>query len=151
MQEIDTVLREFMDRKALFTSIDIANEVKRRGTWIPNRDVALYMRQAVPLASGGDYLMTLTTCLLKDGRSVPAYVYHPVGTFATEYREIPQSAMSPQEFAALHPSAPNPPQPTVGASTLPQPAPPAPSSTPEVETKATGMFRNFRWPGRSNG
>ena len=29
MQEIDTVLREFMDRKALFTSIDIANEVKR--------------------------------------------------------------------------------------------------------------------------
>src|SRR4051794_4027350 len=101
MQEIDTVLREFMDRKALFTSIDIANEVKRRGTWIPNRDVALYMRQYAPLASGGDYLMTLTTCFLKDGRSVPAYVYHPVGTFATEYREIAQSAMSPQEFAAL--------------------------------------------------
>jgi len=117
MQEIDTVLREFMDRKALFTSIDIANEVKRRGTWIPNRDVALYMRQHAPLASGGDYLMTLTTCFLKDGRSVPAYVYHPVGTFATEYREIAQSAMSPQEFAALHPSAPNPLQPTVGTST----------------------------------
>jgi len=105
MQEIDTVLREFMDRKALFTSIDIANEVKRRGTWIPNRDVALYMRQHAPLASGGDYLMTLTTCFLKDGRSVPAYVYHPVGTFATEYREIAQSAMSPREFVALHPSA----------------------------------------------
>lgn len=30
MQEIDTVLREFTGRKALFTSIDIANEVKRR-------------------------------------------------------------------------------------------------------------------------
>jgi hypothetical protein len=103
MQEIDTVLREFMDRKALFTSIDIANEVKRRGTWIPNRDVALYMRQHAPLASGGDYLMTLTTCFLKDGRSVPAYVYHPVGTFATEYREIAQSAMSPREFVALQP------------------------------------------------
>jgi hypothetical protein len=117
MREIDTVLREFMDRKALFTSIDIANEVKRRGTWIPNRDVALYMRQHAPLASGGDYLMTLTTCFLKDGRSVPAYVYHPVGTFATEYREIAQSAMSPREFVALHPSAPIPLQPTVGTST----------------------------------
>jgi hypothetical protein len=66
------------------------------GTWIPNRDVALYMRQHVLLASGGDYLMTLTTCFLKDGRSVLAYVFHPVGT------------------------------------------------------KATDMFRNFRWPGRSN-
>jgi hypothetical protein len=148
MQEIDTVLREFMDRKALFTSIDIANEVKRRGTWIPNRDVALYMRRHAPLASGGDYLMTLTTCFLKDGRSVQAYVYHPVGTFATEYREIAQSAMSPQEFAALHPSVPNPLQPTVGTSALPQPAPPA--SSPEVGTKAKDMFRNFRWPGRSN-
>ena len=146
MQEIDTVLREFMDRKALFTSIDIANEVKRRGTWVPNRDVALYMRQHGLLASGGDYLMTLTTCFLKDGRSVPTYVYHPVGTLATEYREIPQSAMSPQEFAALHPSAPIPIQPTVGASTLPQPAPPA----PEDGTKVTDMFRNFSWPVRSN-
>ena len=54
MQEIDTVLLEFIDRKALFTSIDIANEVKRRGTWVPNRDVALYMRQHALLASGGD-------------------------------------------------------------------------------------------------
>ena len=34
MREIDAVMEEFMDRKALFTSIDIANEVKRRGTWI---------------------------------------------------------------------------------------------------------------------
>jgi hypothetical protein len=90
MREIDTVLREFMDRKALFTSIDIANEVKRRGTWIPNRDVALYMRQHVPLASSGDYLMSLTTCFLKDGRSVPAYVYHPVGTFAGMSRSMLQ-------------------------------------------------------------
>jgi hypothetical protein len=150
MQEIDTVLREFTDRKALFTSIDVANEVKRRGTWIPNRDVALYMRQHVLLASGGDYLMTLTTCFLKGGRSVPAYVFHPVGTFATEYWEIAEAAMSPQEFAALHPLAPNPPQPTVGTSTLPQLAPPAASSAPEVGTKAMDMFRNFRWPGRSN-
>ena len=109
MQEIDTVLREFTGRKALFTSIDIANEVKRRGTWIPNRDVALHMRQHARLASGGDYLMTLTTCVLKDGRSAQAYVCHPAGTLVTEYREILQPAMSPQEFAVLHPSAPIPP------------------------------------------
>ena len=108
MQEIDIVLREFTGRKALFTSIDIANEVKRRGTWVPNRDVALYMRQHELLAPGGDYLMTLTTCLLKDGRSAPAYVCHPAGTLVTEYREILQPAMSPQEFAVLHPSAPVP-------------------------------------------
>ena len=104
MQEIDTVLREFTGRKALFTSIDIANEVKRRGTWVPNRDVALYMRQHELLAPGGDYLMTLTTVSLRDGRPVEAYVYHPVGSPVTAYGEILQSAMSPQEFAALHPA-----------------------------------------------
>jgi hypothetical protein len=111
MREIDAVMGEFMDRKALFTSIDIANEVKRRGTWVPNRDVALHMRQHARLASGGDYLMTLTTCVLKDGRSAPAYVCHPAGTLVTEYQEILQPAISPQEFAALHPSAPIPPPP----------------------------------------
>jgi hypothetical protein len=109
MQEVDAVMGEFMDRKALFTSIDIANEIKRRGTWIPNRDVALHMRQHARLAAGGDYIMTLTTCQLKDGRSAQAYVCHPAGTLVTEYREILPLAMSPQEFAALHPSAPIPP------------------------------------------
>ena len=104
MQEVDAVMGEFMDHKALFTSIDIANEVKRRGTWVPNRDVALYMRQHELLAPGGDYLMTLTMVSLRDGRPVEAYVYHPVGSPVTAYGEILQSAMSPQEFAALHPS-----------------------------------------------
>jgi hypothetical protein len=71
------------------------------------------MREYGPLAPGGDYLASLTTCFLKDGRSVEAYVFHPVGTFATDYREILEPAMSPQEFAALHPSAPMPKPPPV--------------------------------------
>ena len=150
MQEINTVMREFMDRNALFTSVDIANEVKRRGTWIRNRDVADYLRNHVLRVVGGDYIQTLIEVKLATGDKVPAYVYHPEGTDALEYRDIAQSAMTPDEFNALHPSR---------AIQLTQDSvQPAPVSVPQpdpqtaaqsgVAARVTGMFRNFKWPGR---
>lgn len=152
MQEINTVMREFMDRDALFTSVDIANEVKRRGTWVRNRDVAAYLRSHVLRVVGGDYIQTLIEVKLANGTEVPAYVYHPEGTNALEYRDIAQSAMTPDEFNALHPSQAiqlthdgDQPAPV----SIPQPDPQSPAS-PGVASRMTEMFRNFKWPGRGD-
>ncbi len=97
--KIQATVDEFVGRNEGFTSVDIANTIKRAGTWVANRDVARWLRNWVPTLGYG---VTRTTVELADGNQVQASVYLPSTMSVSDYTATSQTAMTPQEFEQLH-------------------------------------------------
>jgi hypothetical protein len=91
----------WMQRGKSFTSVDIANAIKQRGTFIKNRDVANFLRNtAVGMSlqySLDPYVTSVINVQLPNGSWVEASLYHPQGTAASDYKNIKQKALSPDE------------------------------------------------------
>jgi hypothetical protein len=119
-------VEEFLQQGKMFTSVDIANEIKLSGTWIRNRDVAGYLRgNAMSLARMlmMVYRQTLIPVTLDDGTVSETYLYHPIQTDASEYTTTNQRALDP--LTANHPRS---------ASIHIQAAPPVVSNPTPVDT-----------------
>ena len=97
--EIQAKVDEFVGRSEGFTSVDIANAIKRDGIWVANREVARWLRKWVPTLGYG---VTRTTVELADGNQVQAAVYLPSTMSVSDYTATSQTAMTPQEFEQLH-------------------------------------------------
>lgn len=92
------VLDELTDNKEIFTSVDVANEVKKAGTWIRNREVAAYLRKNFLYQYGDEYDNAPQTDI---GGGIRATVYHPIGDDYSYYIST-EGAMTPSEFNNLH-------------------------------------------------
>jgi DNA-binding CsgD family transcriptional regulator len=102
---IENVVSEFIQKGQLFTSIDIANEVKTRGEWIRNTEVAGFLRKnVISLArqQNLDYEMVQVSVSTSTG-SAQANVYFMSGDDPHSYTNTTQTAMTPAEFLQLHP------------------------------------------------
>lgn len=95
---IQKVLDDLTSRNEVFTSVHVANEVKKAGTWIRNRDVASYIRMYFPYQYGGEYDSTIG---VEIGNGIRATVYHPIGTDPVDKVGV-VSAMTPDEFDKMH-------------------------------------------------
>lgn len=103
---IRTVVVEALHRKMMFTSVDIANDIKLSGNWIRNHVVASYLRTNVLSICwdlGISYTTTLIPVTLENGDVTQAYLYHPFDTDASEYTDRHQRALDP--IAANHPKS----------------------------------------------
>jgi hypothetical protein len=109
------VIEEHVGALRSFTSIDIANETKRRGTWVANRDVAAILKGIAPWLGGNGYAASrIRVTRAEDGSPVAATLYHPAWVSPDAYDAVAQRPVTPDEFRALHPVAaalPPPPQP----------------------------------------
>ena len=118
----------------MFTSVDIANDIKLSGTWIRNHVVASYLRQNVQAVASGlmlVYEQTLIPVTLENGDTTEAYLYHPGGTDANDYTATDQRALDP--IAAGKPKAA-----TIHVQSIPDTltVDPAPSAPPTIDLSA---------------
>jgi hypothetical protein len=96
---IETKVNEFVTDDKGFTSVDICNAIKTDGTWIPNREVAKWLRSwSAPVGYG----ISKVTVFLQGGDTVQAAVYMPNTRSIADYTETSQGAMTPAEFETLH-------------------------------------------------
>lgn len=116
---VQKALEELTDNNEVFTSVHVANHVKRNGTWIRNRDVAAYLRRYFPFLYGGEYNVTYSVDI---GNGIHAAVYHPIGV-DPEGQVTLVNAMTPDEFAKLH-----------GANPVAASVPPPVSTSVDVDT-----------------
>jgi hypothetical protein len=162
MCNIDRVRKEverFVERDDLFTSVDIANAIKRGNQddtpeWIRNSEVAAYLRGnalQVALQSGKNYEMTPVPVTLASGAVTSANVYHPLGTDALDYSNTAEKAITPDEFAIIEASwtgAPATPKAIPPAAVLPPTVVPKDSGTQPVSpsTGKPDAYTQFRFP-----
>lgn len=78
---IKDVVDKFVAGEALFTSVDIANEVKKSGTWLSNSDVAFWLRNEFSAITLG-YTNTIIQVL---NGTVTARLYHPINGDISDY------------------------------------------------------------------
>lgn len=99
-----SVITAFTTKEMMFTSVEIANHLKRLGVWMRNRHVAEYLRDNLVDISaefGVDY-----TCRIivvdSGGRNMNATLYLPQFKDAGDYLARDLRAITPDEFEAMH-------------------------------------------------
>jgi len=106
MSNNDTIqakVEEFVNDEEAFTSVDIANAIKRDGTWIRNRVVAAWLRDKFfQIIIGGSYSQTMISV----GQGKQANLYHPYFFDKNNYTDKDQNALNPDDFNAIHPNTP---------------------------------------------
>lgn len=93
-------LKEWFAQGKMFTSVDIANAIKKEGNFIRNRNVASYLRDyclTIATAEGYNYTYTPIDVTLQDGSVSIAFLYHPYWADTGEYTDTNQKAYSPQD------------------------------------------------------
>ncbi len=92
--EVKDAVREFVQGRKLFTSVDVANEIKKAGIWKRNRDVARELRDL--FSSGDEVFDGYDRCNISvDSDSKTAALYLPCGADPEDYTERNQSALGP--------------------------------------------------------
>lgn len=103
-QVIQTKVDEYLTQSEVFTSVDIANAIKKDGTWIRNREVARWLRENFSehdLFAANNYEKDM----IDVGGGYQAFLYFPDYFDPNNYNGQNQKAMNPDDFQALHPSA----------------------------------------------
>lgn len=95
---IQAKVNDFVDREEGFTSVDIANAIKKDGAWIRNRVVAVWLRNNFDVE---DYERTMVDV----GSGRQAFLYHPDFYDSANYTGQDQKALNPDDFKELHPDA----------------------------------------------
>jgi hypothetical protein len=90
---IEAKVVEFMASGKMFTSVDIANSIKKDKVWIRNSEVAAYLRKNAIAMSAGQYDTVLTVV----ANNHKAHVYFPNGTDPDTYIDTDQVALTPQD------------------------------------------------------
>ena len=106
---IQEEVERFIENDELFTSVDIANAIKRGNATeapqkIRNREVASFLRsETLPIALqlGKNYEATPIPVQIASGAIVQATLYHPYGADVQEYDKTSQTAITPDEFDVL--------------------------------------------------
>jgi hypothetical protein len=157
-------IERFVENEELFTSVDVANAIKRGNDedmpeWIRNREVAGYLRSdalLVALQIGKNYEAT-TISVEVNGGFVPATLYYPLGADPLAYSTISEKAITPDEFKIIEASwkggAPASPQASTVAPSGLAASPSTDDSTASPKTDAnpkatTGdaQYTKFRFP-----
>ena len=92
----------WIEQGLMFTSVDIANSLKKRGTWIKNRDVASCLRKNVIALSEESrfataYTMSVIDVTLPNGSNTKATLYHMATDDPADYKKTDQKALSPND------------------------------------------------------
>lgn len=94
--EVHDVVKRFVGMGAKFTSVDVANEIKRSGVWRRNSDVAAELRRLFKAGECG--LGAYETSMISvSGSSKTATLYHLSGSDPDDYQDRDQRALGPSD------------------------------------------------------
>jgi hypothetical protein len=92
---IKAKVQEYIKKEEMFTSVDIANAIKREGVWVRVREVRDWLHaNAKDQSLFGDYGQS--TVIVCNG-SAQATLYHPIFKDASEYTSLDQVSLTPDE------------------------------------------------------
>lgn len=91
---VEAKVNDFVSRNAMFTSVDIANSIKRDGTWVKNSKVAGWLRTNV-LSNNSSYASIQIS--VAQGQHT-AFLYYPFTSNPDDYdyQDRDQQALPPQ-------------------------------------------------------
>lgn len=94
-QIIEVKVKNFISKDALFTSVDIANSIKKDGHWVRNVEVRDWLRNNFQSSDiFGDYeTEVIEVC----GGTRIATLYRPCWSDAHDYEERDQTALTPDD------------------------------------------------------
>ena len=98
--KIEATVDQFVNDEKGFTSVDIANAIKIEGTWVPNREVAAWLRKWTPPSNYG--ITKITVQVVDTGSSAQAGVYLPDSLSVSDYTATSLEAITPAQFEILH-------------------------------------------------
>ena len=139
----EQVVQEHIKTDKAFTSVDIANAVKRKGVWIRNSHVAKYLRDNfthVVNFCNADYTITPITVVVDSyGKTSVANLYHPRSFDLDDYVNISQSALTPDDVKAIsnHPAPIPPPVPVF--------VPTSPTAAASIPAPLPNILNVFKW------
>jgi len=95
MNEIEIKFNEFVNKQVMFTSIDIANSIKKDGMWLRNSEVATWLRtNALKNASYSSTKITVSN-------NKEATLYHPLNSNPDTYVDRDQEALPPVQQSVI--------------------------------------------------
>lgn len=97
---IRTKLEEWFARGDMFTSVDIANDIKKDGHFIRNRNVASYLRESClddAAEAGYVYIYKYIRVTLENGQEAGAFLYMPYMADPSDYVNTSQVALKPSD------------------------------------------------------
>lgn len=94
--EVQDVVKRFVGMGAKFTSVDVANEVKRSGVWRRNSDVASELRRIFRAGDCGLSAYEASVIDVLNG-SRRATLYHLSGSDPDDYQDRDQRALRPSD------------------------------------------------------
>jgi hypothetical protein len=96
---IQEKVKDFMQQNKMFTSVDICNSIKIDGTWIHNKEVAIWLRSNFyTLNDQNQFAVSQITV----GQNLQANLYHPVMANPFDYKDTNQKALTPDDFKSTH-------------------------------------------------
>jgi len=97
---IKAKVEELVKKNKMFTSMDVANGIKRDGVWVRNREVRDWLRDAVssePLLLGAYTHTLIDIC----GGAAQATLYYPLYSDPDKYSGTDQVALTPDEVKTI--------------------------------------------------
>jgi hypothetical protein len=117
--EVKDAVKEFVSGKKLFTSVDVANEIKKAGVWRRNREVAHELRDL--FSNGDDAFDGYDRCnIAVDAGSKTATLYLPCGADPEDYKDRDQKAIGPKTVTVPQSTRPAGTAPTAPQATSPK-------------------------------
>lgn len=95
---IKNTVNYFVSSKILFTSVDISNEIKKTGVWIKNKEVSNQLKKIFNNKNLDYIISEIKVKRTEDLKEVTALLYHPIKTLKSDYTNIKEKAMSPDEI-----------------------------------------------------
>ncbi len=145
--KIEATVDQFVNDEKGFTSVDIANAIKTEGTWVPNREVAAWLRRWTPPSNYG--ITKVAVQVVDTGNTAQASVYLPNTLSAFDYTATSLEAMTPDQFEALHgfdPLAPAAPADPAADPVVDSAKDAVADTSTDDDTVGDKLRTMFRWP-----
>ncbi len=101
-----SVVSSFCVNRRMFTSVEIANHLKRLGVWIRNRYVGEYLRDNVYNIGNSYGIQYGQSTIHVDGQHKAAICHHPTDMDANNYMSRDLEAITSSEFEMRHGMSP---------------------------------------------
>lgn len=95
---VRNLIKEKVKKKEMFTSLDVANEIKNSGVWISNKEVSIQLKELF----ASNYTRYTTSVIkvtrTEDSQEVDATLYHNKNSDINDYSNKNGKAISPNDF-----------------------------------------------------